>query len=597
MQNKTAPPLTDDLKKNRQQSSGRKKREARSISMVIDQSLGKETAQLVNKLRRRLAALRRHHYIVLLTEGFSWLMAAVLGLALIQTLADYLLDIPWLARLGFLLMDLAALGILGYRKIYQPFSHHVTLDLAALKVERRWPNLKSRLISSVQLSRVHGDFPGGSPALIRRLLVQTTELAEPLNFKEVVSLKFRNRSLVTIGVALVVAGAAFFVSGTEGVILIKRLALYNIPLPSKTQVAAVSKNIYAAIGTDVTLSARAIGLIPAKGRLRIIDSKDAVRDFVAVAEKKDVFSCQLGNIQDKMTYQFFLGDGKGEVFTVYAEPPPVISKMTCEVTYPPYTGIGVRKMEPENLAVLAGSKIKISIVASAPLQTAKLVSEPDKNEMPLTLGMVDKNTATVEIPVPARGFTGFSIPLVNTDGIESVQNVDYRVDIIPDLPPVLKMLAPTAEKETITLRYRPEFIYQAKDDFGLDWIHLCYQVDEGGALNDGTDRPKKMSDVRRIGVPNPQGNASGKYVWDLSSANLHDGDIVNYWMEASDRNNVTGPGVTTIPQQQFVVVSPSEKRKELFERLQENTRKLDDLAKQQSDVQDSVGQVIKERGR
>lgn len=585
------PPLSDELKKNQEQARAYKKPEAMSVSMVIDLSLGKESTTLAQKLTRRLAALRRHYYTVLLVEGLSWLAATLFLLALLQMSADYFFDIPWFARLGFSLMDLLVLGVVAYQKIYLPFSHHITIDRAAVKVEQKWPILKSSLISSVQLSRVSGAFPGGSQELIRRLLVQTTEQVKALNFKEVVSLKARNRAMLALICVLLVAGASFYMSGSLGVALLKRWALFNIPLPSKTQVFPVTKNIYAAIGTDVTVSARAGGIIPAKGKIRIIDEKGSRREFLVTPEKgrTDLFPSDIRNLQEKLTYQFFLGDGKGEVYNIYAEPPPVISKISCEVEYPGYTGMGTRKMDADNLSILAGSKLKIAIVASAPLRSAKIITESEKTETKMNLG--GSAQANVEIRIPEKGLGGFSIPLINTDGIASAQNVVYRIDVIPDQPPVVKMLSPKAEKETITLNYRPELIYEAKDDFALEGVLLWYQIDQVSA----TGEAKSSSSPQGGWITKPEKGLPAKYDWDLKGLNLHEGDIVNYWLEARDQNNVTGPGSTLTPQQQFVVVSPAEKRKELLDRIQENAEKLGELAKKQTNVQGSVGQAIKER--
>jgi hypothetical protein len=69
---------------------------------------------------------------------------------------------------------------------------------------------------------------------------------------------------------------------------------------------------------------------------------------------------------------------------------------------------------------------------------------------------------------------------------------------------------------------------------------------------------------------------------------------VNYWIEATDNNDATGPGVTRTPSRQIRVVTQQEKLAEIFDRIEGKTRDIDEISDRQEKVRKEVGDLIKE---
>jgi hypothetical protein len=59
-------------------------------------------------------------------------------------------------------------------------------------------------------------------------------------------------------------------------------------------------------------------------------------------------------------------------------------------------------------------------------------------------------------------------------------------------------------------------------------------------------------------------------------------------VEAVDNNNVTGPGITLSSAQRLLVVTPEAKRDEIYQRLEDNANIMQDILKDQSDLNDQT---------
>ncbi len=85
-----------------------------------------------------------------------------------------------------------------------------------------------------------------------------------------------------------------------------------------------------------------------------------------------------------------------------------------------------------------------------------------------------------------------------------------------------------------------------------------------------------------------------RFPWDLSKlpSPLSVGDTIEFWAEASDTNDVTGPGVATSEHYQFHVVSEADKRTELMNRLGDYLGQINDVSETQRDLNEKLGVMI-----
>jgi hypothetical protein len=394
------------------------------------------------------------------------------------------------------------------------------------------------------------------------------------------------------------AVAVAIVAWPSSLALIERILLLNVPLPTKTIVVPITRDLVIPLGSDVEISALAQGVIPSHGRVTVTYSQGAPQDFPVTVdpEKPATFSFTLHNVQSPFKYTFSLNDGHGPEFSVSAKVPPSATGLECEQIFPDYTGVPPRKLAPTDLSLLAGSHLHVKAKATGALKSAKVILQGiDK---PIEVTLTDGGTGLeADIPIPAKDLTGFSIHMIDATGVSSANETVYPITIVPDNPPVVKIVQPSDDQQTITLRAKPVIVFQASDDYGLTKLTINYQVIPPMVAGETDARPP--SDVQSISIPVKPANQGRdyQYVLDVGAQNPAwvEGDTVNYWVEATDNNTASGPGVTKTEHKQFGIISVEAKQAEILERLKQNAAEIDNLSNTQQKINNDVGETIPQK--
>jgi hypothetical protein len=550
---------------------------------------------LPHNIHAALQRVRARKLTVSYLECLAALLAVVPLLLLFQALADWLFNLPRGARALLLLGDFAVIAYLGYLFAWLPLRRKLTHQTAALLVEREIPDFRSALISVVQLSAPGPGWSRGSEALVQILAERLARrLASENVASRVVSTKNLQRWMKMAVVALLVTTGMFFAGGSKSPILAKRILLANIPLPTSTIVEAITREAAIPTGSDMTMSARAVGVIPKSGRVQLIyanGNRENIQVF-PTGEDPAVFSLTLKNVQQGFRYRFALNDGEGEEFDVAVQVAPAMESCRFVQTYPDYTGLKSAEMSAGNLSLLAGSQFQIEGKSTAPLKSALLQFEGGGQPVQLLIQGADKRGIKGGFTVPKEKLAGFSIQLVNVDGIPSTDNTVYRVDLIADKPPEVELSRPTSEKMTMTIRAKPMLEFSVKDDFGIKSITLAYETTKP-AIGEESAAPE----AGRLQLNIPPGLTTTKltYTWDLSGQKplLTKGSTLRYWIEAVDNNNVTGPGIGESAKKSIVIVSEDEKKAELMETLGAKAADLENVYNSQKKVNEGLDATIR----
>ena len=553
---------------------------------------------LPGNLRQRLNALRRRHRLTGLMTGLAMVLTALSLLFLVQGVSDWWFDLPWFARVGFLLADLAVLGAIYRRHLHRALRKRLSLAEAALMVEKKWPRVQQSVIAAVQLCEGKALSTRGSPQLVRLALEQARARTTNLNFSEVVPTRRAWRWWMAAVAALLVAGGVAAFTWPASLVLLERIFLVNVPLPTKTIVVPITGDLEVPVGSDVELSAKAQGIIPTHGSITLTYATGPAQEFPvdAVPDKPGTFSFTLHNVQNAFKYRFVLNDGHGPEFTVTAKVPPSLSGVECEQVFPGYTGISPRKLAPTDLSLLAGSHLQVRATSTDPLKSAKVVLQGLTQTVDATLDSSGTHLEA-DIPIPAKNLTGFSIHLVEPSGVASANETVYSIVIVPDNPPVVKILEPADDRETITLRAKPPIVFEASDDYGLTSVTLNYQLIPPMIAGEQDARPPSAVQTIPIKIkPAPQGTQYA-YVLDVAAQipPWQEGYAVNFWIEAKDNNTATGPGITQTDHKQFGVISLAAKQAEILERLKQNASDIGTLSTTQQKISEDVGEAIPQK--
>lgn len=558
----------------------------RSSSVMGRSSL--DISHLPAPLRHALGRVAGKHLSMQVFTGLAWLVIAVVLLLGAQLLLDRLMDFARGVRIAFLVLDAGVLGTIFYRKLFLPWRRRWHTPEAAFAIQRHWPTLGSRVISAVELSQspssTNDTRGAGSPLLVQALVREVATAVPSLPLGEVVPGKpTAKRVGYALLLTVVAAGLAFWQWPLVSVLL-QRAALSETPLPTNTIVRPETGDINAAAGTSVTLAASAEGVIPPQGRIELALAGGERRTILVRPDEANParFAFAFDNLQQSFTYRFYLGDGRSRVFKVTALPAPLLEEAEFTQVFPAYTGRPPLRQPAGALTFFPGSKVTVVARANQPLGMIHVQFAGDHVPAPVQLKIDTAlpNTARGEFTVPAAGITSLSLPLASVEGVAAMDTTAYPVRMETDRVPVIRIEEPTTTSDTIVPTARLAVRARVRDDFAVTKVELVTELSGG-------------EQSRRTLVIGEGGLVTHTFTPISESPPLVEGAQLAWWIEASDNNTDTGPGIGASDRRQLAIVSFAEKQQEMLKRLEETSRRMEDVARRQGEVRDTLGEALR----
>ncbi len=534
----------------------------------------------LHNLRQRLRAVRRKRMTVTVLTGLALALLVVVATVTAESALDWLTELPWLMRALILLCTLAAAGFFLRRDVLKPMRSQLNDAAVALLIERALPVFQTRYIASIQLAQEKSH----SSSFIRALLAETDALAATLSFGQVVRMAGFRRAVAGALFAVAIAGGLAWWAGAATPVLLMRAALLNPPLPRKTQITNLTGDRKIGIGEDLKIEAAAGGIIPARGIIVASLPHGQKREYALEPEpdQRGHFSALIRSPQESFSYVIKLNDATSPSAEVTTLLRPVVVQLTCQQNFPAYLKMPPVARSPGDLRLLAGSRLSVTVKASSSLRQASLRLTGVKGEVPLSIDPKSMR-AQGELAIPGKDLTGFSIHLVDTAGIESGESATYRIDVVPDQEPTVRMTYPTRREELATPAATVRIAFEAKDDFGLSKATLHYVL--------GT-RLEKTIPFELTG-PAPK-TLARRFDWKLTSLKPAPqiGDVLEFWVSVADTNTVTGPGLGASEHFQIRVVTEDEKRLDLSNRMSDTMGGLGEVAGSQEQLNKTLGEAI-----
>lgn len=537
-------------------------------------------------LEGKIADLRSRFMKVAFGSGFALAVTVFIALIAAEMVVDWYLVLPWGLRFIWFLVSLATIFHLVNQHIVLPLLDAPDTDRTALIVERHFPQFCSRLISTLQLTRP-GALHGKEASFLVKALVQQTEReAQEIDFNSIVNTDRLRRNRIWLLGSIALAGLLYGLGAPASSELLKRAFLSNrAEIPRKTEVLDFTGNLTVGRGDPVILWASAGGVIPEAGTVSIRFESGRVRDF-PMEKEGATYTRRLESVQESFSYVVRLNDGRSKLSRVTVVPRPTVAKIDARQVFPTYTGLGESKRNLADLSLLSGSRLKLNITANKRVTEGFIQLYGLTNRFPLQVGQGNPLELRGGIDIPATNLTGFSIHLTDSFGLQSRDEAIYRIDVLPDRMPQVKITFPKRREELITPTARMLVAVEALDDFGITSVRLKYQID-GGPTNtidlvlDGT----RERLVKR------------RYDWSIAEFNppVSEGGSIEFWIEVRDNNLITGPGVSQSPRYVARVVSQEVKRQDLMNRVGDSLSGLSEAATDQKTLNQRLVELIKSR--
>lgn len=540
-------------------------------------------AQHVRSLDRRIAAVRARRIFIRSATGIAACCALLVGGFTLEALLDELVDLPWVARAFIFVCVMAGSGWLLWRDCLKPLLKRLNDDAIALMVEHAMPAFQTRFIASIQLAReANMERPH---ALVRALVAETAAASGEMNFNYVIKTRRMKRAACAAIAAAAVSAVLVYLGGPLSLLLFERAMLATLPLPHKTGILSITGDKKIGVGEDFKLDVVAGGVIPKTGRVTVTTPSGAVRQFVLepLPGSAGAFRASIHSQQESFAYTVKLNDETSRTYHVTMLQRPAVSGVACGQIFPAYTGLAPVTRPTGDLTLLAGSTLKVTAKSSIPVSTASIHLAGLDRDIPMSIDPSTRTALSGEIKIPAGDLTGFSIHLVSTEGAESAETATYRIDIVRDQEPAVKIVYPLNREELATDKAKILVAFEARDDFGVAKVDLHYTVDQG---------PEKIVPFDLGGRTDK--NVDRRYLWELDKfmPPLSVGNVIEFWITVSDTNDVTGPGIGASEHYQVKIVTPDEKRLDLANRLQDTINGVREITGSEEDLNKTLGESI-----
>jgi hypothetical protein len=293
-----------------------------------------------SRLSGVLRALARRTLLLAWLAGAGRIFALLLALGVTRCLFDLWVQLDWIVRVVFLVVDVGIAGWLGWRWLWKPWKRRLTLERSALRLERVFPAAGGRLIAAWQLP---GQLSRGnlSPELVGLVARDADSLVSNLPWREAAPAKPALRGLGLLAAAALVAGGLFALQPETAAVLARRWLLSTEPAVTRTQLALAQTDLRVAIGAPVSLSATATGAIPRQATFEVRPATGEPRSFPvsAAEETPGVFTLAIDNVRQAFRYRVRAGDARSEWHDVETLPAPVLLDPRFTVRPPAYTGL------------------------------------------------------------------------------------------------------------------------------------------------------------------------------------------------------------------------------------------------------------------
>ena len=181
--------------------------------------------------------------------------------------------------------------------------------------------------------------------------------------------------------------------------------------------------------------------------------------------------------------------------------------------------------------------------------------------------------------------------MLNTSDMASRDAAIYRIDVIPDRVPKVRVTYPDRREELVTRQAVQPVAFETSDDFRIASARLRYRVGESEEgeiktveLETGTNAVKELR---------------GVYQWNIRDFQppLLEGTRIEFWVEVEDNNDTTGPGIGRTEHQMLRVVSENDKRADLLNRAGDFIGTIGDVAGDQEKLNSNLGVLLRPKGR
>jgi hypothetical protein len=485
----------------------------------------------------KLEALVRKEFFLYALLGIQ--AAVIIGLslflsfALIEFLFNTASSVRTVLFFLFLLFFLSGFLFLFIVPLLKSFNLFRRTDYykVAGDVGKSFPDVKDDLLNAMQLVSVQGEAVY-SQQLVDAAFLNVYNNTKDVKFESIIS--FRSAKLLsyfTIGAVLFLSLILFLSPGMQAAS--GRLIHFNkefIP-PAKFSFVVSPGSVELTKGDDIFITVQVLGEKPGSVFIAVKDEDRTDFDYIELKEDS------LGNYNFerravRASFNYFAAAGNVESDTYLASviDRPVIKTLDLTLTPPAYSKMPViRQKDNGNITGLPGSNVSISLSSTKYLTRAELIF----NDSASVLLNPDNENAQGNFRI--RKDDNYKIILTDTKGNQNQFPIIYSVKALYDSYPVIEVIHPNRDVPLANDNRLP-LLVKIADDYGFSRLTLHYRL----SYSRSTEPQENFSSLDLPVAPGEK-EQDVNYIWNLTKLSLSTNDVLTYYLEIFDNDNVSGP--------------------------------------------------------
>ncbi|RMD99488.1 MAG: DUF4175 family protein [Deltaproteobacteria bacterium] len=209
-----------------------------------------------------------------------------------------------------------------------------------------------------------------------------------------------------------------------------------------------------------------------------------------------------------------------------------LGEISLDLRFPRYSGLEDVHLAATSgdIAALKGTEATVTLRTRFPVKRSVLILRgAGEREKRIPMAMLGSEFVQGRFTLLAPGT--YTIQLENEGGEILEDRRARTIEILPDAPPSIELLAPEHDLELQDGEIL-EIDYRAEDDFGLSHLRIVYDTGEG----------EKVEEIASFG---DQRETRGRYTWDLGRIEtIGPGTPMTFQLEVEDNDVVSGPKKT-----------------------------------------------------
>ncbi|NNJ53398.1 MAG: hypothetical protein HKP17_09520 [Ignavibacteriaceae bacterium] len=513
--------------------------------------MGTESKYYKEILSKLEGFIRKEHFQFLLL-GIQVFLLVVIANFTFYSLLELIANFNSIVRtVLFILLILLAAALFLYLIVipilrYFGILRNGTYKSAAQEVGKNYPDINDDLLNSIQLVSEEERKSFYSRSLIDAAFKNLYNRVKELNFSSIVKFE-RPKKVLPYFIGLIFFCIALFALLPEMTAASNRLINFTkefVPPPKFIlEVNPGNKEIIK--GDELSISVKVIGSMPDDIFLSIRNQEEAAfNEQKLTTDSGRIFSYGISNVISSFKYFASAENIKSDLYEITVIDHPIIESLELLIKPPAYSKIpGTVQKDNGNINSLFGTRVEYNLFSNKKLKEAYLEFS-DSSVVKLS---VKENSSTASFRI--KGDTDYKIKIEDINGNNNLAPITYKIKADYDAYPSIELIAPN-KNIPLANDNRVNLISKVSDDFGFTKLLLHYRLS-------ASRYEPPQSDFNSIEIQFNKNltEADVNYIWNLTELTLGVDDVVTYYLEIFDNDNVSGPKSAKTPQ--FTIRVPS----------------------------------------